>query len=98
MCEKRTGTAICQKPGGTYLLRRVAQFGKDESGNIIILAALIMPLMVGGMGLGVEMSYRYQQQRKIHHAADVAAHGAAVRAAFGDQETTYRANGRQLAG
>ena len=77
--------------------RRISQFLRDERGNIAIMGAIILPVMVGAMGLGVEMSYRYFQQRKIHNAADVAAHGAGVRLAFGDPASIYTNVGRQLA-
>jgi hypothetical protein len=79
------------------LLRRFTDLCKDERGNILIMAAFILPVMVGAMGLGAEMSYRYSQQRKVHHAADVAVHGAGVRMAFGDPESIYKPIGRQLA-
>ena len=63
------------------LPHRISEFFRDERGNIAIMGAIILPVMVGAMGLGAEMSYRYFQQRKIHNAADVAAHGAGVRLA-----------------
>jgi hypothetical protein len=79
------------------LHHRFREFAKDERGNIAIMASIILPVMIGAMGLGVEMSYRYFQQRKVHNAADVAAHGAGVRLAFGDPQSVYSDVGRQLA-
>lgn len=78
-------------------LHRLSEFVRDERGNIAIMGAIILPVMVGAMALGVEMSYRYFEQRKIHNAADVAAHGAGVRMAFGDPATVYTETGRLLA-
>ena len=61
------------------------------------MAAIVLPVMVGAMALGAEMSLRYFQQRNVHHAADLAAHGAGVRFAFGDPESVYEPIGRELA-
>ncbi len=78
-------------------LRQLARLRRDERGNILIMAAFMLPVMVGAMALGGEMSYRYHQQRKIQHAADVAAHGAGVRAAYGDPKSTFEPIGQSLA-
>ena len=69
----------------------------DQRGNIIIMAALLLPLFVGAMGLGVEISYRYQQQRKIQNAADLGVHAAAVRWSAGDASSAYEPAGEFVA-
>ncbi len=75
----------------------MVSFWRDNSGGAMIMGAIMFPVMVGAMGLGVEASYRYHQQRKIQHAADAGAHGAAVRKAFGDLSAVYDPLGQQLA-
>ncbi len=86
-----------KKLSSSSMLRRFGDLRRDERGNILIMAAFMLPVMIGAMGLGAEASYRYQQQRKIQHAADVAAHGAGIRAAFGDPSTVYDPLGEGLA-
>lgn len=51
----------------------------DESGSIGILSAFLLPVLVGGMALSAETGSWYMQQRKLQHAADLAAHAAAIR-------------------
>ena len=47
-----------------------------------------MPVLIGGMGLGAEVGYWYLVQRKLQHAADLAAYAAAVRLAEEDEQET----------
>ncbi len=63
------------------VMRRMS---KNTSGSVIVLAAILFPIILGGIGLGVETSFWYMTQRKLQHAADVAAHAAAVRNRAGD--------------
>ncbi len=42
------------------------------------MAALAMPLVVGGFGLGAEVGWWYLSQRKVQSAADMAAYAGAV--------------------
>ena len=88
---------ISRNPGIRRLGDTAARFRRDDSGGTLIMAAIMFPVMVGAMALGTEASYRYHQQRKIQHAADTAAHGAAVRKAFGDPVSVYSPVGEQLA-
>ena len=76
---------------------KIRSLRRDQRGTITIMAAIVLPVMVGAMALGAETSLRYFQQRNLHHAADVAAHGAGVRFAFGDPESVYDPIGRELA-
>ncbi len=48
--------------------------------------AILSPVLIGGMGLGAETGYWYYTQRKLQHAADVAAHAAGVRKRVGDNQ------------
>ncbi len=60
------------------------QFARDEAGAVAVIAAIVFPVVVGAMGLGAETGYWYFKQRELQHAADVAAHAAAVRYRAGD--------------
>lgn len=50
------------------------------------MMAIVSPVMIGGMGLGAEAGYWYFTQRKLQHAADVAAHAAGVRKRASDHQ------------
>ncbi|HEX2256753.1 MAG TPA: pilus assembly protein TadG-related protein [Afifellaceae bacterium] len=69
------------------MLSRLRGFARDEGGAAVVLAALMFPVVIGGMGLGAETGYWYMTQRKLQHAADTAAHAAAVRKMQGASET-----------
>ena len=67
------------------ILGGLARFCRDTRGGIAIFAAIAFPVVIGGLGLGVETGYWHMTQRKLQHAADVAAHAAAVRNRAGDE-------------
>ncbi len=50
----------------------------DERGNVAVIAALMLPVLVGVTGLGVEGSYWYLTQRKMQNASDSAVITAAT--------------------
>ena len=54
------------------------KFWKNRKGNIAVMAALTMPIVVGGAGLGVETGYWYYTQLKLQQAADAAVYAAAL--------------------
>ncbi len=60
--------------------------GRNQSGSVAIIAAIAFPVLIGGMGLGAEVGYWYLTERKLQHAADVSAFGAAVRLSKGDAD------------
>jgi Flp pilus assembly protein TadG len=74
----RTGSlgTVCRS---STLLSRLRSFGREEGGAAIVLAALMFPVVIGGMGLGAETGFWYMTQRKLQHAADGTVHAAAVR-------------------
>ena len=49
-----------------------------NSGNVAIITALCMPLIIGGAGLGVEVGYDHYEQVKLQQAADAAAFAGGV--------------------
>jgi Flp pilus assembly protein TadG len=66
--------------------RALAAFARDERGSVAVIATIVLPVMVGGMGLGAETGYWYLKQRKLQHAADVSVHAAAIRLRAGDAQ------------
>jgi Flp pilus assembly protein TadG len=52
----------------------------DQSGVLILVVALAMPVLFGTMGLAAEASYWYLRQRAMQNAADAAASAAATNA------------------
>jgi hypothetical protein len=59
--------------------------------------ALMSPVLIGGMALGAETGYWYFTQRKLQHAADVAAHAAGIRKRVGDTQGGVKAAALQVA-
>lgn len=81
----------------TGTLGALGRFWADSGGTIAVLAAILFPVLIGGIGLGVEASYWYMTQRKLQHAADIAAHAAGARNRAGDSITEIRAAARNVA-
>lgn len=69
------------------VLPRLRKLRKDDNGAAAVMMALLSPVLIGGMGLGAETGYWYYSQRKLQHAADVAAHAAGVRKRVGDGQS-----------
>ncbi|MBZ9605524.1 pilus assembly protein TadG-related protein [Phyllobacterium chamaecytisi] len=61
------------------LLQRFA----GEEGNVAIIFALCLPLVIGGAGLGVETSYWFYSDLKLQAAADASAYAGALEKALG---------------
>jgi hypothetical protein len=66
---------------GAAKLGRVA---REDGGAIAVVAGIVFPVVIGGMGLGSEAGYWYYTQRKLQHAADVSVYAAAVRKSQND--------------
>src|ERR1035437_10884471 len=49
----------------------------EQRGTIAVIMAFLLPIMVGGLGLGFEVSNWYLQTRSMQNAADAAAIAAA---------------------
>jgi Flp pilus assembly protein TadG len=69
----------------TRILRR------SQSGNVAIIAALGMPMLVGFCGLGIDIAYWFQGSRQLHAAADIAAYDASVSLNEGGSGSTLTA-------
>jgi len=52
----------------------------DERGTVAILMGVLLPVLVGAMGLALEISYWYMTNRSMQNAADAAAIAAAINA------------------
>lgn len=50
-----------------------------DRGMAAVIAAILMPLVIGGLGLGAETGFWYMKKNRLQAAADVAAHAAAIR-------------------
>ncbi|CAN7666169.1 pilus assembly protein TadG-related protein [Mesorhizobium sp. LjNodule214] len=50
----------------------------DAGGNVAVVFALTLPVVVGGAGLGVETSYWYYSSLKLQATADAAAYAGAL--------------------
>lgn len=70
---------------------------REETGAAVVVAAILFPVVIGGMGLGVETGYWYLTQRKVQHAADVSVHAAAGRKRAGDDIAAMQAAAQQVA-
>jgi Flp pilus assembly protein TadG len=62
----------------------VTRFGRDESGNYIIITALLMPVLVGVVGLGTDYGLWSHTHRLMQSAADSGAVSAATAYAMGN--------------
>ncbi|MCQ0989320.1 hypothetical protein [Jiella marina] len=62
----------------------------DRQGSVSIIAGIVLPVAVIGLGFGAETGIWYYKQRLIQHAADVGAHAAAVRKRSGASYQTMR--------
>lgn len=51
---------------------------RSDSGNVAVLFAVTLPLVIGGAGLGVETTYWRYRQTQLQTAADAAAYAAAI--------------------
>jgi hypothetical protein len=61
-------------------------FQRCESGNVAIIAAAVMPVIVGFCGLGADVGYWYYRQRALQSAVDIAAYNAAIMLRSGARE------------
>jgi Flp pilus assembly protein TadG len=57
---------------------KLSSYLKCQSGNIAIMTAVLMPLVIAGAGFGFETSYWYFKDGQMQQAADKAAYTAAL--------------------
>ncbi len=76
-----TSVPICGRAGLCARFDRLLRhFAVDRRGVIAILFALLLPVMVGMIGLGVEVAYWFQHKRNLQTVADSAAIAGAYEA------------------
>lgn len=68
-----------------------------EGGNVAVIFALTLPVVVGGAGLGVETSYWYYSSLKLQAAADAAAYAGALEKVQGSDNPTITTAATQSA-
>jgi Flp pilus assembly protein TadG len=64
----------------------------DRRGNVAVIFALTLPMVVGGVGFGVETGYWYYQQLRLQQSADAAAYAGAVEQRMGMPYATVLAS------
>lgn len=69
---------LLQWLAGSPMLRRLRAAWSDQRGNVLILTALSMPILLGMSGLAFEGANWYQTKRDMQNAADTAAIAAAT--------------------
>ena len=78
-----TGSGKRDRSPGRWTTSLVSRFLEDHSGNIAIIAAVVMPVLVGFAGLGSEVGLWYFKHQTLQSAAD----SGAVSAATGNSKT-----------
>jgi Flp pilus assembly protein TadG len=78
--------------GAYRLFRKPRRLLRDQRGNIAIITALVLPVVVGVFALGFETAYWDQTQRSMQNAADSAAGAAAT-----NGTSTYLTEARAVA-
>lgn len=100
MMLRRKVTVLFQWCGRTWrskLASSPRRFLSDCTGSTAIVLAVVMPVLILGMGLGAETGYQYMTQRKLQHAADLAAHAGAIRLRVGDAQPEIMAAAAHVA-
>jgi hypothetical protein len=64
-------------------LNRFHGFRRDRRGNVAVIAAFAMPMLLGSVGVGAEVASWYGGKRALQNAADSAAIAAATNASEG---------------
>jgi Flp pilus assembly protein TadG len=72
-------------------MANLIKFTRSERGNIAIMTAVMMPLVVSAAAFGAETTYWYHSQLELQHAADKAAYAAALEKKAGSNFSTIEA-------
>lgn len=75
----------------------LVSFLKKEAGNIAIGTAVMLPVMVGAAGFGVETGYWYHKDLVLQQAADKASYAGAIEKRSGSTSTVMNAAGLSAA-
>ena len=63
---------------GSSLKQLFLRWKESQSGNIAVIAAITMPVVIGFVGLGVETGFWFYKQRVLQGAADITSYNAVV--------------------
>jgi hypothetical protein len=77
-----------QSPGGRHL----AALGRDDRGSMLVITALVSTVLIGMVGLAIDVGMWYRTQRGLQNAADSAAVAAALNGG-----STYAAEAQAVA-
>jgi Flp pilus assembly protein TadG len=58
--------------------KHLSLFKKNNAGNVATMTAMLLPFLVGSVGLGVETAYWFHRDLQLQQAADKAAYAAAI--------------------
>lgn len=64
----------------------LGQFRAQAKGNVAMIFALALPVVVGGAGFGVETTYWYYRSVELQAAADAGAHAGAIERRAGSDD------------
>ena len=78
-----------------FMREKIAEIAGCKSGNATLMVALGMPVLIGGAGLGVDMTQWYMWKRELQFAVDQAAIAGAWAAADTETESTYQTRALQ---
>ncbi|MBL4748595.1 MAG: pilus assembly protein [Magnetovibrio sp.] len=67
------------------------RFGRAECGTIAVMFALILPILFGMVGLGLEAGMWFNQRRELQTIADAAVVSAAIENSYGANSATITA-------
>lgn len=77
---------------GMVAIRGVfSSFMRDRRGNVAVIFALSLPVLIGGAGLGVETSYWYFQSLQLQSSADAAAYAGELEKLAGSSTSAITA-------
>jgi hypothetical protein len=83
--------------GELHKCGRDMSFWKNREGNIAVMTALLLPVLVGGAGLGIETGYWYYEELRLQQAADAAAYAAALEQRAGSTEDAAQSEAERMA-
>ncbi|MCO0614565.1 pilus assembly protein [Lutimaribacter sp. EGI FJ00015] len=75
----------------------VSRFIKDQDGVVAVIFALLLPVIIGAIVLGVETGLWLMHRAKLQHIADTAAYSAAIRYSSGATEAQALATANAVA-
>jgi len=82
----KAGTDLLRQPPRQTVARPL-RFGRDESGGIMVMFALILPVLFGVIGLGFESGMWFKERRELQTIADAAVVSAAIENSYGEGST-----------